>query len=49
MYSRFVAMAMAGVAPDKIGIYLDDMLIFTDDPNDHLKVLNEVLQKHREV
>ena len=49
VYSRFVAMAMAGVAPDKIGIYLDDMLIFTDDPYEHLKVLEEVFQKHREV
>ena len=42
-------MAMAGVAPDKIGIYLDDMLVFTDDPYEHLKVLEEVFQKHREV
>ena len=25
-------MAMAGVQLNKIGIYLDDMLIFTDDP-----------------
>ena len=49
VYSRFVAMAMAGVAPDKIGIYLDDMLVFTDDPYEHLKVLEEVFQKHREV
>jgi hypothetical protein len=49
VYSRFEAMAMAGVAPDKIGIYLDDMLVFTDDPYKHLKVLEEVFQKHREV
>ena len=49
VYSRFVAMAIAGVAPDKIGIYLDDMLVFTDDPYEHLKVLEEVFQKHREV
>ena len=40
---------MAGVAPNKIGIYLDDMLVFTDDPYEHLKVLEEVFQKHREV
>ena len=32
VYSRFVAM----------GIYLDDMLVFTDDPYEHLKVLEEV-------
>ena len=49
VYSRFVAMAIAGVAPDKIGIYLDDMLVFTDDPYEHLNVLEEVFQKHREV
>jgi hypothetical protein len=49
VYSRFVAMAMAGVAPDKIEIYLDDMLVFTDDPYEHIKVLEEVFQEHREV
>ena len=49
VYSRFVTMAMAGVAPDKIGIYLYNILIFTDDPYDHLKVLEEVLHKYREV
>ena len=38
-------MAMAVVAPDKIGIYLDDTLVFTDDPYEHLKVLEEVYQK----
>ena len=48
VYSRFVAMAMTGVAPDKIRIYQDDMLIFMDDPQEHLKVLEEVLQRHRE-
>ena len=25
------------------------MLVFTDDPFEHLKVLEEVFQKHREV
>ena len=49
VYSRFVAMVMAGVAPGKIGIYLDDKLVFNDDPYEHLKVLGEVFQKHREV
>ena len=45
VYCRFVAMrAMAGVAPYKIGIYLDDMLVFTD-----VLVLENVFQKHREV
>ena len=44
VYHRFVAMAKAGVAPCKIGIYLDDMLVFTD-----VLVLEEVFQKHREV
>ena len=39
-------MAMPGVAPDKIVLY---MLVFTDDPFEHLKVLEEVFQKHREV
>ena len=42
VYSRFVA-------PNRIGIYLDDMLVFTDDPYEHLKTLEEVFQKHREV
>ena len=42
-------MAMAGVAPDKIGIYLDVMLVFNDDPYKHLKVVEEIFQKHRKV
>ena len=49
VYSRFVAMAMAGVAPGKMGIYLDDMLVFTDEAHEHLQVLEEVLQRHREL
>ena len=34
-------MAMAGVAPGKMGIYLDDMLIFIDEAQEHLQVLEE--------
>ena len=49
VHSRFVAMAMAGVAPYRIGIYLDNTLVFTDDPFEHLKVLEEVFQKQGRV
>ena len=48
VYSRFVAMAMSGISPEHIGIYLDDMLLYTQDAQQHLKVLEQILQRHRE-
>ena len=49
VYSRFVAMAMAGVTPGNIGIYLDDLLAFTNTLKENFHVLDRVFQRHREV
>ena len=38
-----------GVEPENIGIYIDYMLVFRDDPFEHMEVLTEVFHRHREL
>ena len=49
IFSRFVAMGMAGVSPAHVQKYLDDQLAHTNGPVKMLEVLEQIFLRHREL
>ena len=49
IFSRFVAMGMAGVSPAHVEKYLDDQLAHTNDHWKMLEVLEQIFLRHREL
>jgi len=46
VYSRFVALALSHLGSQDINIYLDDVLLFSDNSEEHLARLDKVLEAH---
>ena len=47
VYSRYVALAMDGVNPKNQICYLDDILVHSSKPSEHLQHLEEAFEAHR--
>jgi len=48
VYCRLVASIMADLGLDSVAYYLDDVLIHTNDMNEHLDAIDQVLRAHLE-
>ena len=47
IYSRFIAAALKGLANGNISVYLDDVLLGSNDAKEHLEKLIQLLEAHR--
>ena len=47
-YSRLVEMVLAGIDPRYVLAYLDDIIVHTKNKREHLRILREVLEAHRQ-
>ena len=47
IYSRFIAAALKGLANGNISVYLDDVLLGSNDAKEHLERLIQLLEAHR--
>ena len=48
VYSRFIAIVLSPLGTKGLSIYLDDVLVFSDKPEEHLQRLVQVLEAHLE-